>query len=198
MSQFTITISPFRAPFMRERMIQLQTVCKYRNGYKYEYSEYAYGKPHCGRVYRHEDSDESRAEKDRHMVPYMRRVKAAFEKAVVRCNAQYAGISYDDEVVRRYAPYKQAPNALISVMSPKWNQYKADRQFLSNILSRMKIQFGHLMTSAQTGDYDKIGDSLYRIHKMFMRLSSLCRPDHHVVVYKKNSKGICPLLANRR
>ena len=64
MSQFTITISPFRAPFMRERMTKLQTVCKYRNGYKYEYSEYAYGKPRCGRVYRHEDNDETRAEKD--------------------------------------------------------------------------------------------------------------------------------------
>ena len=198
MSDFIITINPFRAPFMRERMTKIPTVCKYRNGYKYEYSEYAYGKPHCGRVYRWEETEDSQAEKDRHIPAFMKRVERTYEKAMTRFRETYEGITYESEIVGTYAPYPQCPNAIKSIMSDRWSQYKEDGQFLSNIVSRLKIQFGHLMTSAQTGEYDRIGDSLYRIHKMFIRLSSLCRPDHHVVVYKKNSKGICPLLANRR
>jgi hypothetical protein len=197
MSDFIITISPFRAPFMRERMEKIQTVCKYRNGYKYEYSEYAYGKPHCGRVYRWAETKESKAEKDRHMPAFMKRVETTFNKALARYRSEYAGINYEDEVVSTYAPYPQCPTALKSVMSERWNQYQIDRAFLNNIVSRMRIQFGHLMTSAQTGEYDRIGDSLYRIHKYYIQLSSLCRPSHHIVEYRK-IKGICPLLANRR
>ena len=197
MSDFTITIHPFRAPFMRERMNKIPTMCKYRNGYKYEYSEYAYGKPHCGRVYRWEDTEDSQAEKDRHIPAFMKRVERAYEKAMTRFDKTYEGITYEDEIVGSFAPYPQCPNAIKSIMSDRWGQYKEDGQFLSNIVSRLRIQFGHMMTSAQTGEYDRIGDSLYRIHKMYLRLSSLCRPDHHVVEYKK-IKGIDPLLANRR
>jgi hypothetical protein len=197
MQEFVITIHPFKAPFMRERMIPVQTVCKYRNGHKYEYSEYAYGKPHCGRVYRWTDTPESLAEKERYIPAFMERVERTYQKARTRFNKTYEGISHEDEVVRTYAPYPQCPQAIKSVMSDRWNQYKADGQFLSNIVSRMRIQFGHLMTSAQTGEYDRIGDSLYRIHSMYMTLSAMCRPDHHRVEYRK-IKGVDPLLANRR
>ena len=197
MKNFIITITPFRAPFMRERMTKLQTVCKYRNGYKYEYSEYAYGKPHCGRVFRYEDNADSQAEKDRHMPAFMKRVETAYAKALTRFESEYAGINYDNEVVSRYAPYPQSPNALKSVMSDRWEQFKIDRAFLNNIESRLRIQFGHLMTSAQTGEYKRISDSLYRIHAMYLQLSSLCRPDHHVVEYRK-VKGVDPMLANRK
>ena len=197
MKNFIITIPPFRAPFMRERMTKIPTVCKYRNGYKYEYSEYAYGKPQCGRVYRYEDNAESLAEKERHIPAFMKRVETAYAKALTRYESEYAGINYADEVVSTYAPYPQCPNALKSVMSDRWKQYLEDRQFLSNIESRLRIQFGHMMTSAQTGEYKRIGDSLYRIHKMYLRLSSLCRPSHHVVEYRK-IKGVDPMLANRK
>ena len=198
MSDFIITIKPFKPPFMRERMIRIPTVCKYRKGYKYEYSEYAYGKPACGRVYRWEDTDLSAQEKEIHTERFMKRVQRTYEKAVARFNEYYAGLDYNEEIVKTYAPYPQVPSATVVVMSNRWKQYKEDQKALSQFLSRMRIQFGHMMGSAQQGEYKQIGNSLYLIHKYNFAIQSMCRPDHHIVVYKKNSKGICPLLANRK
>ncbi len=197
MSNFTITISPFKPPFMRERMIRVPTVCKYRNGYKYEYSPYAYGKPHCGRVFRWEDTEDSSNEKARYEEGFMKKVQRAYDKAVIRFNKYYATIDYNEEIVKTYAPYPQVPSATISVMSAKWRQYKEDRKALSQFLSRMRVQFGHMMSSAQQGEYKRIGDSLYLIHKYNLAIQSMCRPDHHDVVYKQ-IRGVDPMLANRR
>ncbi len=197
MSNFTIIISPFKAPFMRERMIRVPTVCKYRNGYKYEYSEYAYGKPHCGRVYRWEDTEDSSNEKARYVEPFMKRIQRAYDKAVARFNKYYKDLSYDNEIVRVHTPYPQVPSATVNIMSARWKQYEEDKKALSQFLSRMRIQLGHMMSSAQQGEYKRIGDSLYLIHKYNLQIQSMCRPDHHIVEYKK-IRGIDPMLANRR
>ena len=79
----------------------------------------------------------------------------------------------------------------------RWRQYQEDRKALSQFVSRMRIQFGHMMSSAQQGEYKRIGDSLYLIHKYNLAIQSMCRPDHHEVVYKK-VRGVDPMLANRR
>ena len=197
MSKFTITINPFKAPFMREKMKQVPTVCKYRDGHTYRYSEYAYGKPHCGRVYRWEDTQESADEKAQYVEGFMKRVQRAYDKAVSRFHKYYAGIDYNEEIVKTYAPYPQVPSATISVMSARWRQYQEDKKALSQFVSRMRIQFGHMMSSAQQGEYKRIGDSLYLIHKYNLAIQSMCRPDHHEVVYKQ-VRGVDPMLANRR
>ena len=49
-----------------------QTVCKYRNGSTYEYSPYAYGKQHCGYVYKYKDTDACIAERAQYMPAFLR------------------------------------------------------------------------------------------------------------------------------
>ena len=197
MSNFTITINPFKAPFMKEKMKQVPTVCKYRDGSVYRYSEYAYGKPHCGRVYRWTDTKESADEKAQYVEGFMKRVQRAYDKAVARFNEYYKDLNYNEEIVRVTTPYPQVPTATVNIMSARWRQHRVDRNALQQFLSRMRIQFSHMMSSAQQGEYKRIGDSLYLIHKYNLEIQSMCRPDHHEVVYKK-VRGIDPMLANRR
>ena len=197
MSKFTITISPFKAPFMKEKMKQVPTVCKYRDGSVYRYSEYAYGKSYCGRVYRWTDTKESADEKAQYVEGFMKRVQRAYDKAVARFNEYYKDLNYDEEIVRVHTPYPQVPTATVNIMSTRWRQHSVDRKALGQFLSRMRIQFGHMMSSAQQGEYKRIGDSLYLIHKYNLEIQSMCRPDHHEVVYKK-VKGVDPMLANRK
>ena len=42
---------------------------------------------------------------------FMKRVQRAYDKAVARFHEYYAGIDYDEEIVRTYAPYPQVPSA---------------------------------------------------------------------------------------
>lgn len=191
---FTITINPFRAPFMREKMIRVQAICKYRDGSTYKYSEYAYGKPHCGRIYRWTEGDNTVAERERYIPRFQARVEKAYEKAVTRFNNTYAGINYADEVVSTYMPYPNLTDATKNVMSERWVNYNKDKQFLENIRSRLLIKWTYCMTLAQQGNYKAIGNALYHVHVYYLELSSLCRPQHHEVVYKGDND---PLLANR-
>ena len=194
---FTIEIAPVRKPFMREKQHQVTTVCKYRDGTKgYKYSEYAYGKPQCGRVYRWAEGENTESEREPHMTRFMKHVERAYQKACVRYNSHYANMKRADHIVRVYAPYPDvAPNATITVMSAKWKEWDRDQRFLSDIRSKMRIQYGHLMSSLQRGEWDRSNDSLYLLNKYMYDLQSMCRPDHHEVVFKGEKN---PLLANRR
>jgi len=190
---FTITISPFRAPFMRASMTRQDTVCKQRVGYKYEYCEYRYNKRALGRPAMYKDNPASIAERAPYNEKFAKQVQRAFDKAVIRFHTQYAGINYHEEIARSYAPYAIAPNAIIHEMSEKWRQYKKDSELLENVVSRLTIKYDTLMCLAQQGKYKFISDALYDVHKAYHELQSMCRPDHHEVVYrgKKN-----PLTAN--
>ena len=169
MNSFTIQISAFKPPFMREKMTLQYTVCKQRVGYKYQYCEYRYNKQALGRVQR------------------------AYDKAVIRFHKHYAGINHADERVRSYAPYAIAPNAIVHEMSERWVKYGADKKFLKNIVSRLTIKYNTLMCLAQQGKYKLIQDALYDVHKAYHELQSMCRPHNHEVVYKGYKN---PLTAN--
>ena len=192
---FTIQITPIRKPFMREKKIQQQTVCKYRNGSTYEYSPYAYGKQHCGYVYKYKDTDECIAERAEHMPAFLAMVDRVHSKAVSRFFKFYADYNQDNEVIRVWAPYPTlAPNALKTVYSQRKPQHDAHVRFLEDIKSKMRIQYNTLMCVLQQGQWDLANDSLYKLNKYLFDLQSMCRPDHHEVVFKGK---VNPLTANR-
>ena len=192
---FTIQITPIRKPFMREKKIQQQTVCKYRNGSTYEYSPYAYGKQHCGYVYKYKDTDECIAERAEYMPAFLAMVDRVHSKAVSRFFKFYADYNQDNEVIRVWAPYPTlAPNALKTVYSQRKHQHDAHVRFLEDIKSKMRIQYNTLMCVLQQGQWDLANDSLYKLNKYLFDLQSMCRPDHHEVVFKGK---VNPLTANR-
>ena len=196
MKKFTIQIAPVRKPFMREKMMKLQTVCKYRNGYKYEYSPYAYGKAHCGRVFRYEDTEWTLDEKASYLASFMERIEKVVSKAKDRYSKFYANFRYEDEIVKVYAPYPDlAPNALKTVYSERAKQKDAQWQYLREITKKMEIQYGHLMSALQSQQWDRANGSLHILNERMMKLQSMCRPDHHVVEFKGEKN---PLTANRK
>ena len=190
---FTIQITPIRKPFMREKKVMQQTVCKYRNGSTYEYSPYAYGKQHCGYVYKYKDTDECMAERAEYMPAFLDMVDRVHSKARSRFFKFYADYNQDDEIIRVWAPYPTlAPNALKTVYSQR--QYDAHHRFLEDIKSKMRIQYNTLMSVLQQGQWDLANDSLYKLNKYLYDLQSMCRPEHHEVVFKGK---VNPLTANR-
>lgn len=196
MKKFTIQIAPVRKPFMREKMMKLQTVCKYRNGYKYEYSPYAYGKAYCGRVFRYEDTEWTLEEKAPYLASFMERIEKVVSKAKDRYSKFYANFRYEDEIVKVYAPYPDlAPNALKTVYSERAKQKDAQWQYLREITKKMEIQYGHLMSALQSQQWDRANGSLHILNEHMMKLQSMCRPDHHEVVFKGEKN---PLTANRK
>tara|TARA_A100001391_G_scaffold60791_1_gene37911 strand:- start:948 stop:1538 length:591 start_codon:yes stop_codon:yes gene_type:complete len=192
---FTIQISSFKPPFMREKMTSHDTVVKKRVGYQYKYVEHRWNNPKCGRPQMYKDTEATIAERAPYNERFAQQVQRAYDRAVIRFHKHYAGINREDEVIRSYAPYKQAPNAILHEMSQRWVQYGKDKKFLEGIVSRLKIKYNAMMMVAQQGKYKLISDALYDVHKAYHELQSLCRPDHHVVVYKGKKD---PLLANRK
>ena len=190
---FTISITSFRPPFMREKQRQENTVCKKYVGGKVVYHDFKWNNPKAGRNIMHFDTDECRAERAPYNETFAKQVQRAFDRAVIRFHKHYAGINRADEVVRSYAPYSIAPNAIIHEMSEKWVQYSKDKKFLVNIVSRLTIKYNTMMCVAQQGKYKLISDCLYDVHKAYHELQSMCRPDHHEVVYKGKKN---PLTAN--
>ena len=193
---FTIQIAPIRAPYMREKMTPVNTVCKkYVNG-KVEYHEFRWNNPKAGRNIMWKDTPESREEREQYAPKFAQRVQRAFDKAVIRFHTHYKGIKFEDEIVRVYAPYPDlAPNATITVYSQRVHEYKAHQRFLEDIVSKMNIQFNTLMSLLQRGQWDRSKDSLYKLNKYMFDLQSMCRPDHHVVEFKGKNN---PLTANLR
>ena len=193
---FTIQITPIRKPFMREKKVMQQTVCKYRNGSTYEYSPYAYGKQQCGYVYKYKDTLSTIAERDEHMLAFMDMVDRVHAKARSRFFKFYADYNQDDEIIRVWAPYPTlAPNALKTVYSQRKHQHDDHMLFLQRIKSKMRIQYNTLMSVLQQGQWDLANDSLYKLNKYLYDLQSMCRPEHHEVVFKGK---VNPLTANRR
>ena len=190
---FTIQIAPFKPPFMREKMTLQHTVCKQRVGYKYQYCEYRYNKQALGRVTMFRDNDASIAERAPYNEKFAKSIQRAYDRAVIRFHKHYVGINHADEVVRSYAPYAIAPNAIVHEMSDRWAQYGADKKFLGNIKSRLTIKYDVLMCLAQQEKYKLIQDALYDVHKAYHELQSMCRPHNHEVVYKGYKN---PLTAN--
>ena len=193
---FTIQIAPVRAPYMREKQRTVNTVCKkYVNG-KVEYHEFRWNNPKAGRNIMWKDTPESQAEREQYAPKFAQRVQRAFDKAVIRFHTHYKGLRQEDEIVRVYAPYPDlAPNATITVYSARMHEYRADKAFLRDIVSKMNIQFNTLMSLLQRGQFDLSKDSLYKLNKYMFDLQSLCRPEHHAIEFKGKND---PLLANRR
>ena len=193
---FTIKIAPVIKPFMRAKMTRHNAVCKYRDGSTYKYSPYRYGKPQCGRVYSYHDTDETVAERQPHIDRFVEVVEKVHAKARNRYFAFYSDYNQDDEIIRVYAPYPTiAPNATKTVYSQRKHQHDAHVAFLDGIKSKMRIQYSNMLCALQRGDYQIANDSLYRLNKYMFDLQSMCRPDHHEVVFKGKNN---PLLANRK
>tara|TARA_Y100000034_G_scaffold136054_1_gene210519 strand:- start:284 stop:874 length:591 start_codon:yes stop_codon:yes gene_type:complete len=190
---FTIQIASFKPPFMREKQRKENTVCKKYVGGKVVYHDFKWNSPKAGRNVMFFDTPETIAERTPYNERFQQQVQRAFDRAVIRFHKHYAGINRADEVVRSYAPYKQAPNAIIHEMSEKWVQYSKDKKFLGNIVSRLTIKYNTIMCVAQQGKYKLISDALYDVHKAYHELQSMCRPVHHVVVFKGKRN---PLTAN--
>ena len=193
---FTIQITPVRAPFMRCRQDAVPTVCKkYVNG-KVEYHEFRWNNPKAGRNIMFKDNADTIAEREQYTEVFAQRVQRAFDKANARFLAHYKDINFNDEIVRVYAPYPDLlPNTTITVYSQRVHEYNAHRDFLRDIVSKMNIQYNTLMCVLQQGKYDLAKDSLYKLNKYMFDLQSMCRPDHHEVVFKGK---VNPLTANRR
>ena len=196
MKKFTIQIAPIRAPYMREKQNAVNTVCKKYVGGKVEYHEFRWNNPKAGRNIMWKDTDESREEREQYAPNFAQRVQRAYDKAVIRFHTHYKGIKFEDEIVRVYAPYPDlAPNATITVYSQRVHQYEEEKKFLGNIKSKMNIQFDTLMSTLQRGQWKLSKGSLYKLNKYLFDLQSMCRPEHHEVVFKGKN---CPLLANRK
>ena len=193
---FTIQIAPIKAPYMRCRQDAVPTVCKKYVGGKVEYHEFRWNNPKAGRNIMFKDTPDTIAEREQYKENFAHRVQRAFDKANARFFAHYNGINFEDEIVRVYAPYPDiAPNATITVYSQRVHQYNAHRDFLRDIVSKMNIQFNTLMCVLQQGQYDLAKGSLYKLNKYMFDLQSMCRPDHHEVVFKGKNN---PLTANLR
>ena len=193
---FTIQIAPIRAPYMRCKQDAVPTVCKkYVNG-KVEYHAFRWNNPKAGRNIMWKDNADSEAEREQYKQQFADRVQRAFDKANIRFYKHYNGIKFADEIVRVYAPYPDlAPDATITVYSKRVHEYNAHRDFLRDIVSKMNIQFDTLMSTLQRGQWDLSKDSLYKLNKYMFDLQSMCRPEHHEVVFKGK---VDPLTANRR
>ena len=193
---FTIQIAPVRAPYMREKQRQENTVCKKYVRGKVVYHEFRWNSPKAGRNVMYFDTPDTEAEKQPYAEKFAHRVQRAFEKAKNRFYTHYKGFRQEDEIIRVYAPYPDlAPNALITVYSAKVHEYRAHQAFLRDIVSKMNNQYRGLMGLLQRGQWDLSKDSLYLLNKYMFDLQSMCRPDHHVVEFKGDKN---PLLANRR
>ena len=196
MKNFTIQITPIRAPYMREKQNAVNTVCKKYVRGKVEYQEFRWNNPKAGRNVMWKDNAESREEREQHAQDFAHRVQRAFDKANARFFIHYNGIKFEDEIIRVYAPYPDlAPNATVTVYSQRVRDYNAHRDFLRDIVSKMNIQFVTLMSTLQRGQWELSKDSLYKLNKYLFDLQSMCRPEHHEVVFKGKN---CPLLANRK
>ena len=193
---FTIQIAPIKAPYMRCKQDAVPTVCKkYVNG-KVEYHEFRWNNPKAGRNIMWKDNTDSEVEREQYKEEFARRVQRAFDKAWVRFSHHYKDINFEDEIVRVYAPYPTLlPDTTITVYSQRVHEYNAHRDFLRDIVSKMNIQFNTLMCVLQQGKYDLAKDSLYKLNKYMFDLQSMCRPEHHEVVFKGK---VDPLTANRR
>lgn len=192
---FTIQINPFKAPFMRHRQDVLHTVTKEYVNNKVEYHEFRWNNPKAGHNIMFKDTPDTIAERERHMGAFLQRVNSAYDKALVRFTDRYKGINYQDEIVSYEIPYSYLPQVRKAVMSQKWLDYVADKQFLETIVSRLKIKWDQVMSLAQQGKYRQVNDALYSVHVYYLGLSSLCRPCSQQVVYRGDSD---PLLANRK
>ena len=196
MKKFTIQIAPIRAPYMREKMTPVNTVCKKYVSGKVEYHEFRWNNPKAGRNIMWKDNTDTIEEREQYKQQFADRVQRAFDKANIRFYKHYDGIKFEDEIVRVYAPYPDlAPNATITVYSQRVHEYKAHQEFLRDIVSKMNIQFNTLMSVLQMGKYDLAKDSLYKLNKYMFDLQSICRPEHHEVVFKGKNN---PLTANLR
>ena len=134
---FTIQIAPVRAPYMREKQRQENTVCKKYVRGKVVYHEFRWNSPKAGRNVMYFDTPETEAEKQPYAEKFAHRVQTTFDKAVNRFRAHYKGLRLEDEVVRVYAPYPDlAPNATITVYSARMLKYRADKAFLRDIVAR--------------------------------------------------------------
>ena len=166
MKTFTIQINPIKAPWMEEKQ-----------------------------TWDNRDTPECREERQQHVEKFARRVQRAFDKAWVRFSLHYKELRYEDEIIRVYAPYPTlAPSATVTVYSQRVRDYEAHRDFLRDIVSKMNIQFDCLMSTIQRQQWNLAGDSLYLLNKYLYDLQSMCRPDHHEVIFK----GKNPLIANRK
>ena len=196
MKKFTIQIAPIRAPYMRCKQDAVPTVCKkYVNG-KVEYHAFRWNNPKAGRNIMWKDNADTIEEREQYKQQFADRVQRAYNKANSRFYTHYNGIKFADEIVRVYAPYPDlAPNATITVYSQRVHEYNAHRDFLRDIVSKMNIQFNTLMSTLQRGQWDLSKDSLYKLNKYMFDLQSMCRPEHHEVVFKGK---VDPLTANRR
>jgi hypothetical protein len=172
------------------------TVCKKRVNGKVVYHEFRWNNPKAGRNIMFKDNAASVAEREQYKEVFAQRVQKAFDKANARFFTHYDGINFEDEIVRVYAPYPNiAPNATITVYSQRVHEYNAHRDFLRDIVSKMNNQYNTLMCVLQQGKYDLAKDSLYKLNKYMFDLQSMCRPDHHEVVFKGKNN---PLTANLR
>jgi len=195
MKKFTIEITPVKSPYMRETMLWTDTVAKKRVKGKVVYHAHKWNNPKCGLNRRYLDNDLATAERDRHSARIEGLFQRAFDKAVIRHELKYAGINYQDEIARTYAPYAIAPNATISEMTLKWRKYEADRKVLKNALAKLRTKYTLMMCCLQQGKWDAAKDCLYDLNVYLMELQSLARPDHHEIVFKGKNN---PLTANRR
>ena len=194
--KFTIQIAPIKAPYMRHRQDAVPTVCKKYVGGKVEYHEFRWNNPKAGRNIMWKDNPDTIAEREQYKEAFAHRVQRAFDKANIRFFKHYDGINFEDEIVRVYAPYPNLlPDTTITVYSQRVHEYNAHRDFLRDIVSKMNIQFNTLMCVLQQGKYDLAKDSLYKLNKYLYDLQSMCRPEHHEVVFKGK---VDPLTANRR
>lgn len=193
---FTIQIAPVRAPYMRKKQRVENTVCKKYVKGKVVYHEFRWNNPKAGRNVMYFDTPDTEAERQPYAEKFAQRVQRAFDKAVARFHTHYKGFRQEDEIVRVYAPYPDlAPNALITVYSAKVHEFRAHQAFLRDIVSKMNNQYSGLMGLLQRGQWDLSKDSLYLLNKYMFDLQSMCRPEHHEVVFKGKNN---PLLANRR
>ena len=194
--KFTIQIAPIKAPYMRCKQDAVPTVCKKYVGGKVVYHEFRWDNPKAGRNIMWKDNPDTVAEREQYKEAFAQRVQRAFDKANARFYTHYNGIKFDDEIVRVYAPYPDlAPNATITVYSQRVHDYNAHRDFLRDIVSKMNNQYNTLMCVLQQGKYDLAKGSLYKLNKYMFDLQSMCRPEHHEVVFKGK---VNPLTANLR
>ena len=117
MKKFTIQITPIKSPYMRETMQWTDTVAKKRVKGKVVYHTHRWNNHKCGLNRRYLDNDQAANERSRHSAKIKGLFQRAFDKAVIRHETKYAGINYQDEIARTYAPYSIAPDATINEMS---------------------------------------------------------------------------------
>ena len=130
------------------------------------------------------------------MPAFLEMIDRVHRKATERYFKFYADYNQDDEIIRVWAPYPTiAPNATKTVYSQRKHQHDAHHRFLEDIKSKMRIQYNTLMCVLQQGQWDLANDSLYKLNNYLYELQSMCRPEHHEVVFKGK---VNPLTVNRK